>query len=143
MKQLDLPQIEISLVDGSVRLVVFRVLDGERFPTPHLVGLMPETDPTIVLENVRQHLEGQGYAWVDQDVLDRAMKHRELILADPVVRANIADRAAKIAEAQAADEAERAAADEAAKAAQLAEETRIQARIDDAVKRALDGKNKS
>lgn len=86
MKQLYLQQIEVSMTDGSFRLVMFPMVDGEIFNTPHLVGIMPDDDPRQILEVVKTHMTGKGYEWPDEAVLARALKHRELILADPSIQ---------------------------------------------------------
>jgi hypothetical protein len=136
MKTLDLRQIEISMIDGSVRLVVFRVNDGEVHPTPHLIGIMPDHDPRFILDAVQQHLGGQGYEWIDTTALDRALKHRDIILQDPAIMARNEETRMERDRASAAEAASRSREEESRALAVPAEEKRIQDLIEAAVAKA-------
>jgi regulator of protease activity HflC (stomatin/prohibitin superfamily) len=113
MKSLELKQIEVEMSYGTVRMLINRVVDGEKL-TPHLVGIFAEQDAVAILAENKADLESQGYPWIDDAMIAKALKHRDLILSDPDVQAANAVLAAQ--RKQAADDAEAARVAEQAKA---------------------------
>ena len=132
MKRLELKQIEVEMSYGTVRLLINRYSDDDKL-TPELVGIFARQDPAIILDGVRAKLTEEGYPWLDDAMIARALAHRDLILAVPAVRANNEalwaeqDRIAAEEEARRAEEERLAAvaAAEAEVAAKAAEEARF------------------